>query len=131
MTFRWTGAEGQVIEKRVRETQSCFEPERRPNLVVQQVKVVSLGAGLDRYGVVVRNDGKTGAGQFNVRLAVGGAVIGLRPVTQLPPGGTVVVHFPAAACTPSEPILAIADPEGQVADYHRVDNTLATACPGA
>jgi hypothetical protein len=133
VSFRWFGSGGTVLGTSDRKTRTCYQPELRPDVTISALKIVPLTAGSDRYAVVIGNRGKTAAGPFTVELTVGAAPTQqtlTEPVTSLPPHTRTTVRFKGPACMAAEPIMVIVDPQQQVDDYDRTNNTFAETCPG-
>lgn len=135
VTFRWFDSSGKVLGTAARSSPRCAQPELRPDLKVSTVNAVPLASGSDRYSVVIRNNGKTAAGPFDVQLELGSSpdqqVLSAEAADGLDPHSSTVLHFHAPACTAGEQITAIADPTGQVDDADPANNTLATLCPSS
>jgi hypothetical protein len=129
--FRWTGTDGRVLADVVRRGPLCYQPELRPNLAVGSIAIDSLGNQEDRYTTVVRNGGATASGPFALVLQPGTAAARSETVDSVAPGDFVREAFVGPTCAPGSSVTVTADPEGQVGDYDRADNTLTVACPDA
>ena len=116
--FRWQDASGAVVASARRLSQSCRQPDRRPNLLVEQVTVED-----GRYRVLVRNDGRSPAGAFTV--AAGGESVRL---DGLAARAAELVEVAAPPCVPGEPVVVAVDPEDDVDERSERDNEHAFAC---
>jgi hypothetical protein len=133
VSFRWFGSGGTVLGTSDRKSRSCYQPELRPNLTIPGLNIVSLSTGSDRYAVTIGNRGKTAAGPFAVQLTLGAAPTQQTltgTVASLPPHTRTTVRFKGPACAAAEPIMVAVDPQAQVDDYDRTNNTFAETCPG-
>jgi hypothetical protein len=135
LRFRWLDAHGHTVGHARRTTRSCRQPDPRPNLTVRQLLVNRVGRGTARYVAVVANTGRTAVDAFAVRFLAGGTTVGEAPAGPLEPGDTARVTLDGGACTPGEPLAAIADPAGVVDERNETDNELDSTCaygsPGA
>ena len=122
--FRWTAADGTTVRRARRSTASCAQPDLRPDLVA-----VSLRAVLDVsvvpavYRLVVRNDGRSDAGPFAVRVA--GA---LAEVAGLAAGEKTSVTVVGAPCAAGATVRASVDADFRV-DESDERNGLRRRCP--
>lgn len=133
VSFRWTGAHHRVLGTAVRVSPTCFQPERRPDLLVQSIVVQPVPGKpqLNRYVATIRNGGATAVGPFEVQFAPGGsAPVKDHLVHRLGPGASDQESFVGAACTSaaSAPTVTV-DPSRQVDDYNRANNALTAVCP--
>lgn len=134
VTFRWRGAHGHVLGTAVRLTPRCFQPELRPDLIVQSIAVEPIPgpASLDQYVTVIRNGGATAAGPFEVLFAPGGAYpITTRQVQRLAAHADRQDTFVGPACTAATAPTVTVDPLDQVDDFNRSNNSLTATCPGS
>jgi hypothetical protein len=130
--FRWTGAHDRVLGTAVRDSPTCFQPELRPDLLVQSIAVVAIPGRpkMDRYVATIRNRGVTGAGSFEILFSPGGAL----PVqTKIVPGlaadTSTQREFIGPACSSvSAPTITV-DPNNQIDDYDRSNNQMTAVCP--
>jgi hypothetical protein len=133
VTFRWTGAHGRLLGTVVRMTPKCFQPELRPDLIVQSITVQPIAGKprLDQYVAVIRNAGATAAGQFEVLFAPGGSNPGVktRVVQRLAAHSFRNETFVGPACTATTAPTVTVDPLDQVADFNRSNNSLTATCP--
>jgi hypothetical protein len=129
VSFRWTGAKGRVLATAVDETKTCFQPELRPDLVLQSLTVQAVPSKPDRsdYIAVIANDGVTGAGPFNVVLSSGGAPAATRTVDWLGPHTSRSLTLRGPVCSPSAPPTVAVDPTRQVTDDLNVTSNSASA----
>ncbi len=132
VTFRWTGAHARVLGTALRQTAQCYQPELRPNLVVQSITVMpATNAGMDDYVTVIANTGATGAGPFEVLFVPGGGLFEPpRTITRLRAHSTRTMTFVGPECTVETDPTVIVDPDHQVDDINPTDNSLSATCPG-
>lgn len=122
--FRWTGADGIAVRSARRATKACAQPDVRPDLAAGTLRAVpDSRPAFALYTLVVRNDGRTTAGPFSVRIA--GATA---DVPAIAAGQQVTVAVLAPVCIPGTMVTAKLDSD------HRVDetdehNTLRLTCP--
>ena len=105
-------------------TAACSQPDLRPDLVPATVRaVLDVSPAFAVYKLVVRNEGRSAAGAFAVRVA--GVA---REVAGLGAGQQVEVTVIAPACVPGAAVRAIADVDRRIdeADEH---NALRRGCP--
>ena len=111
--FRWYQAPGLRRRDRIRRTPVCRQPDQRPNLKVESLRIEP---GADdasrRYVVTVVNAGETAAGAFDVGLVT--TRDDVRPVPGLPAGERATVEVDAPACPMGERVSAQADVKGAV-----------------
>jgi hypothetical protein len=123
--FRWRGADGSVQRRARRSTRPCRQPDLRPDLVPGLLTVAPAAApGRAIYTLEVRNDGRSAAGTFLVRVGAGSA-----PVAGLAAGERRRVQVAAAACAQGSSVLAEVDAEGRVDEVHEQDNAMRWLCP--
>jgi CARDB len=129
--FRWTGAHDHVLGTAVKESPTCVQRELRPDLLVVppiQVQSVTGQPSENRYVATIRNGGATAAGPFEVLFAPEGKT---RNVAGLGSYSSTRVSFIGPVCTSTSPPIVEVDPNGQVEDYNRANNSLTVACPGS
>lgn len=141
VSFRWMGAGGVVLATRTRRSVDCYQPERRPDLLVSSVAVTALPdrPGMDQYVAAIENRGLTAAlGPFPVSFTPGAsATPGVNPVAttktlmRLAAGATANVTFVGPACTASTAPTVVVDPSDTVGEYSYSDNSLTVTptCP--
>jgi hypothetical protein len=132
VSFRWTGAHDRVLGAVARTSQRCYQPELRPDLLVKSIQINSIAGkpAQNAYVAVIGNHGATAAGQFEVLFAPGGPYsVKTRLVPQLGPHATIRERFVGPACTPSTAPTVTVDPQNQVDDYNRANNSLTATCP--
>jgi hypothetical protein len=129
--FRWLGAGGVKLAQSVRTSQTCFQPELRPTLIVRSISIVSLPApaGEYAYDAVIANRGATAAGAFDVQLSEAQTVTGTATVPVLEPHHTHRVRLEGPACTAGELITVSADPAHLIDVSTRTNSSLTIACP--
>ena len=124
--FRWLDARGRSIETDQLVSKPCREPDLRPNLVPRRVYSERIGdPERRRYVVVVRNEGETAAGAFDVGLGA------LAPghVVDLGPGASTLVSFEGPRCDAPATLTATVDPGALVDEADEDDNALSVSCP--
>ncbi len=122
--MRWSRADGSVLRHVRKRTAACSQPDLRPDLVPATVRaVLDVSPAFAVYKLVVRNEGRSAAGSFAVRVA--GVA---REVAGLGAGQQVEVTVIAPACVPGTAVRAIADADRRIdeADEH---NALRRGCP--
>jgi hypothetical protein len=133
VTFRWTGANGHVIGKTVRESPLCFQPELRADVEVTGIQVVPVlgNPGLDRYLGTIRNAGRTASGPFRVEFTDGPDgpwSPQFKSISQLLPHHQTMVSFKGPVCSAAAPATITADPDHQVDDANPSNNSMQTTC---
>lgn len=130
-TFKWIGARGRIVAREVRLSRTCLQPELRPDLLVKSIAVRQLPhkPGMAEYVAVIRNAGATATGPFEVRFT-DGLLVQEQAVTDLAGGSSLRARFDAPTCT-SGTVTVSADPQGQVDDYDRANNSLSMSCSTA
>jgi CARDB len=131
VSFRWTGASGRVLAQRSRLSPVCYQPEPRADLSARSLAVTSLSPQQDRYVALIHNGGATAAGPFTVELNVPSASSQTADVGSLAPGANVRATFIGRVCSAGSSVTAIADPNRQVDDANRKNNTLTVVCPSS
>jgi hypothetical protein len=128
--FRWLGAHGKVLGTATKTTASCRQPELRPDLLVQSVTVgpAPHHPKLDQYVAVIRNAGATAAGPFNVEFSDGSQAKS-GAIKRIPAHATRAIVFVGPACTATAPPSLTIDPQSQVDDFNRANNTASAVCP--
>ncbi len=77
--MRWSRADGSVLRQVRKRTAACSQPDLRPDLVPATMRaVLDVSPAFAVYKLVVRNEGRSAAGPFAVRVA-GVASRGRRP----------------------------------------------------
>jgi CARDB protein len=131
VSFRWTGAHQKTLATATRWTATCSQPELRPDLVVQSIDVqpISGKPNLNRYVATIANNGATAARSFRIEFAPGG---GQQPkyhaVTVLHAHKTATTSFFGPACSTTAASTVTADPDGDVDDFNRANNTATADC---
>ncbi len=131
--FRWLGAHGRLLGTAVRLSAVCWQPELRPDLLVQSISVESAPnrPNADRYVAVIRNAGASATGPFEVLFTPGGALpVKTALVTDLAAHSRVVETFLGPVCSNSAATTVTVDPEDKVDDFNRSNNSLSAVCPG-
>ena len=127
--FRWYQAPGLRRRDRVRRTPVCRQPDQRPNLKVESLRI-RPGADADsrRYVVTVINAGETAAGAFDVGLVT--TRDDVRSVPGLPAGERATVEVAAPACPMGDRVAARVDIRGVVDESSERDNRFIALCDG-
>jgi hypothetical protein len=133
VTFRWLGAGGSDLASQTLTAPICHQVELRPDLSVTSIVAIvpiTDEPGQDTYSAIVRNNGVSPAGAFNVGLQLGTgpaaatvALSGMAARTQRR------VTFVAPACTAGQTVTVTADSGYNVDDATRSNNSLSVVCP--
>ena len=127
--FRWYQGTGPKRRDRVRRTPVCRQPDQRPNLKIEALRIEpGADASSRRYVLTVANAGRTAAGAFDVGLTT--TRDDVRSVAGLPAGERATVEIAAPACPLGERVTAHADVRGAVAESSERDNRFIAACDG-
>ncbi|MGA2013963.1 MAG: hypothetical protein ABSH51_25995 [Solirubrobacteraceae bacterium] len=132
VTFRWTGASGQVVATTVRQSAICHQPELRPDLIVESIAVIPVPQHPehDQYVALITDHGATGAGPFVVQFTPGGGLPAIQhTVTYLKAQHSRTETFVGPVCNPAGPPTVTADATDQVDELTRANSTLAATCP--
>jgi hypothetical protein len=124
--FRWLDARGHSVDSDQIVSKPCRQPDLRPNLVPSRVYSERSGdPGRRRYVVVVRNEGDTAAGAFDVGLGA------LAPahVVDLGSGASTLVAFEAPRCDAPAALEATVDVGALIDEADEDDNGLRVSCP--
>jgi hypothetical protein len=126
--YRWTGSHNRVIGTAERDSLRCYQPELRPDLAVQSIAatVNPTQPNSSTYVATIANVGATAAGPFTVLFAPGGKT---RSVSGLAPHSSVQVKFRGPTCSPTVTPAITVDPNDQVDDPNRANNSKAVVCP--
>lgn len=131
-SFRWVGAGNHVFAHQVLSSPLCHQLELRPDLTAEMPlapTAVPDATGEDQYPVQVVNRGASGVGPFDVRLSVGGVVEATQTINWLHAYTTRSLSFTAPACTSGQTVTVTVDPNEQVDDFARANNTVTVPCP--
>jgi hypothetical protein len=129
--FRWLDAHAKKIDDALVTSKACRQPDLRPDLRAARIDVEKVGdPARRRYVVVVRNDGATAAGPFDVALDLPSrAPLADQHVVDLGPGASTLVAFEGPRCDAGDRLTATVDPGGLVAEADERDNALVVPCP--
>jgi hypothetical protein len=133
VSFRWVGAHGRVLGTAVRESGVCFQPELRPDLLVQSITVepVARRPHVNRYVAVIRNAGASDTGPFEILFTPGGALpVQTVSVPDLAAHSKLVKGFLGPVCSDAAATTVTVDPEEKVDDSNRSNNSMTAVCPG-
>jgi CARDB len=133
VSFRWLGANGHVRGTAVRESGVCFQPELRPDLLVRSITVESVAGrpSVNRYVAVIRNDGASDTGPFEILFTPGGALpVQTVSVPDLAAHSKLVNAFIGPVCSNAAATSVTVDPEEKVDDSNRSNNSMTAVCPG-
>jgi hypothetical protein len=129
--FRWYDAGGAIIRRARRTTDSCTQPDLRPNLTRGAPSALAgPQPGLWRYTIPVRNTGRTDAGPFDVALRVGATDPAVVAVSALRAGDAQTVTFLAPPCALGDRLRYEADSDDRIAESDERDNVVRVDCPG-
>jgi hypothetical protein len=124
--FRWLDARGHTIDSDQIVAKPCRQPDLRPNLVPKRVYSERIGdPARRRYVVVVRNEGETEAGGFDV----GFGALAPAHVVDLGPGVSTLVSFEAPRCDAPANLTATVDRGALIDEADEDDNMLSVSCP--
>lgn len=108
--FRWYGRGGGVLRVARRETRVCRQPEMRPDLRAGRLDATDGPLpGSATYRLVVRNDGRSAAGAFDVALSVNDAPQPIQRLGGLGSHALEVVSFVAPRCAPGSVVRFVLD----------------------
>jgi hypothetical protein len=129
--FRWYGKGSKLLRSTTRQTGTCTQPDQRPNLRADALDAArGPQPGQATYNLLVRNDGRTNAGPFDVGLEIAGA--GQPPqrvATGLAAGGEDIVTFVGPRCAPGSTLRFTLDAGAEVAESVESDDVVERACP--
>jgi hypothetical protein len=134
VTFRWTGANGKVLASRTRVSAACFQPELRPDLLVQSILVQPVAGKPNQaqYEATIRNAGATAAGPFQVVFTTGGSTVSkTRTIQRLGRHESVRERFIGPACTAATAPRVTVDPNHRIDEFNPSNNSLTATCPPA
>jgi hypothetical protein len=129
VAFRWLGSHGRILGSATRTTGPCRQPELRPDLLVQSftVQPVAGHPRIDDYVAKIRNGWATAAGPFDVEFTDATKAKSVT-IKRLGPHTTRKLQFIGLACVSTAPPSLTIDPQGQVDDYNRANNTAVAVC---
>jgi hypothetical protein len=127
VSYRWLNDAGRVYARTSRRTTLCVQPDLRPDLRFGAVDFQRVGSDSASYSFVVRNDGRSGAGAFDVVLAVNGASQPPVTVSGLAAGARRELSIVGPRCRGGTLALAV-DPGSQVDEVSERNNTRTLAC---
>jgi hypothetical protein len=128
--YRWLDGSDQPFAHAYRRTPWCVQPDPRPDL--RPVAVTSApGPGPNRttYFVVVRNEGHSLAGPFDVELAVDGARQPAVTVAGLAAGERRGVAIVGRDCPAGGTLEATVDPDNRIDESDEADDRASFPCP--
>lgn len=133
--FRWLGARNRILGTAVRETATCAQPELRPDLRVASIAVMANPAkpSLSDYVATIENAGAAAAGPFEVLYSPGGGAQDPLPrnLAGLAAHTSIQVRFLGPACTSASTPTITVDPNKQVEDANRGNNSKTVVCSAA
>ena len=127
--FRWYDDRGRTLRHVRRVTRSCRQPDYRPDLKLQSPQIQAPQGDTQRYEVGVVNAGRTVATNFDVLLAVNGALQPVQVVQQLDPGERQRVRFLGPRCRPGSLVSFTVDPDNRVDERAEGNDSLSVTCP--
>jgi hypothetical protein len=128
--YRWLNGAGQTFAYATRRTPWCAQPDPRPDL--RPVTVTSApgpGANRTTYFVLVRNEGHSPAGPFDVELAVDGAPQPAVTVDGLAAGERRTVAIVGRDCSAGGSLDVTVDPDDRVDESDEADDRASFPCP--
>jgi CARDB len=129
ISYRWLNDAGRVYARTSRRTALCVQPDVRPDLRFGAVDFQRVGSDSASYSFVVRNDGRSGAGEFTVVVAVNGATQPPVTVAGLPAGARRELSVVGPRCRGGTLALTV-DPGNQVDEVSERNNIRTLACVG-
>jgi hypothetical protein len=129
LRYRWYDAQGNLQRQAHRTTPVCREPDPRPDLAVGKVEAVTAGNGLLSYAIMVRNDGRSDVGPFDLVLSVDGGAQPPATVAGLPAGGHTTVTVVAPKCARGSQIQVALDPGGTIDEANETNDVVSRLCP--
>lgn len=129
VSFRWFDAKGKLLRSARRTSETCIQPDQRPDLHVKRV-ILPKDKGPTR--IVVRNRGLSAAGSFGVeagRIAKGSQATAGTSVSGLLAGEQTTVALRLGRCKPGDAVTVTVDKAGQVDEVHEDDNVVTVRCP--
>ena len=128
--YAWLDAAGQTVAGARRVSGPCFQPDLRPDLRIGALTVApGPDPGTRNYLVVVRNDGRSPAGGFDVALRVAGGSPSLATVPGLPAGARREVSIAGPRCQTGDPVRVTVDPDHRVDEAVEDNNARTFPCP--
>lgn len=128
--FRWINEDGHLIRHELRRTSTCVQPDERPKVVVEQVKVTPLTEpSMAEYQIILRNEGRSAASGFGVTLSIYGALLTPLNAPSLDAGAREVLNAQAARCTPGSKVTVLVDPRHQIEEATGGGLADSVACP--
>lgn len=129
VSFRWYDAKGKLLRAARRTSETCIQPDQRPDLHVQRV---IFPKGKEPTKIVVRNRGRSAAGQFGVeasRTTANAPVNTGTTVSGLLAGEQTTVALRLGRCRAGDDVTVSLDKAGLVDEVHEDDNVVTVACP--
>lgn len=130
--FRWRDDAGAIVDRAVRRTRACFQPDHRANLVVDRIAILDgTRPGTRLYVVRVANRGESDAPLFATGLELNGAALPQQATTEpLLAGDWTELDFEGEPCEPGSSLIATTDTGGSVDESDETDDGLTVPCPG-
>jgi hypothetical protein len=132
VSFRWLGPGHRTVATATRWSQTCWEPDLRPDLAVQSIRVdqVTGDPSENSYVAVIKNDGLSAARSFDVEFAPGdGSASQTATIARLAAHATQSETFVGPSCTAASAPTVTVDPNHQVSDLDPSNNSLTATCP--
>jgi len=127
--FRWRAASGHLLRSSRASSGTCRQPDPRPDLTVEQVRIdPAAAAGRRRYVATIANTGRGAAAAFEVDFARDGALLGTIGLDGLGAGRRRTVFLTGPACAPGEEIAAVADARAAVDESDEDDDVTSVLC---
>lgn len=130
--FRWLGAQHRMIAATTRDTKLCYQPELRPDLAALSFIATAIPnkPQKDLYTGKITDNGLTGAGPFAVQFS-DGTTVKDHTIKHIRPHQVITMEFDGPLCNSSAPPAMTIDPDQQVDDYNRSNNSLTATCPAS
>ncbi len=134
VSFRWLGTHDRVIGTASRTTATCQQPELRPDLTVNSLKVdqSSLRPLYDNFLALIENTGATGVGSFTVQLTYThdqASVTQVKTVARLGAHAARTLDFTGLRCDAGTQVTVTDDPQDLIDVYTRSNASLTVVCP--
>jgi hypothetical protein len=129
--FRWRDASGAIVDHGVDRTRPCRQPDRRANLLVDDISILEGSNPRTRiYVVRVENSGATEAPVFATGLEVNDVALSQQLTTEpLVEGDWTELDFEGPPCNAGSSLAATTDTGGSVTESDETDNALTVPCP--
>jgi hypothetical protein len=127
--FRWYDARGRLQRRARRTTETCRQPDQRPDLGAGALSAVGGPGTGATYLLDVGNDGRGPAPPFDVALAVAGTPEPAVSVAPLAPGEHRVVSIAGPRCALGSTVRFVLDAAAAVDEAEEEDDIVDRPCP--